>query len=129
MMTDPIADMLTRIRNAYSAKNKEVEVGHSKVKKAIADILVREGFLTGVEERREKHAFLVLNLKYINGQPAVHNITRISRPSARHYIGKGEIKQILNGFGIAILTTPKGIMTNKEARQAGVGGEVICEVY
>ncbi|OGH87498.1 MAG: 30S ribosomal protein S8 [Candidatus Magasanikbacteria bacterium RIFOXYC2_FULL_42_28] len=129
MMTDPIADMLTRIRNAYSVKAKEVEVSHSKVKKSIADILVREGYITGVEERREKHSFLVLNLKYNNGQPALHSIKRVSRPSSRRYVGKDDIGQVLNGYGFLIVTTPKGIMTGSEARKAGVGGEVICEIY
>lgn len=129
MMTDPIADMLTRIRNAYLAHKQETQVTYSKLKKTLADILVREGYLAGVEERRDGNPFLILNLKYKNGQPAISNILRVSRPSYRLYVRKGNIKEVLNGYGLSIISTPKGMLTNAEARVAGVGGEVICEVY
>ena len=128
MMTDPIADMLTRIRNGYNVRKSEVNVPCSNIKNAIADILVREGFLDKVEKSADGR-YLVLNLKYTNKTPAVHEIKRLSKPGNRCYVGKGEIKDVLNGFGLSIISTPRGLMTNREAKAAGVGGELICEVY
>ncbi|TAN34066.1 30S ribosomal protein S8 [Patescibacteria group bacterium] len=129
MMTDPIADMLTRIRNASMAKKKEVVVPFSRLKMNIAELLVKHGYLQKAEEKKEKHPFIVLVLKYNNSQPAISSIKRVSRPGQRQYIKKDEIKPVLEGFGLAILSTPKGLLTDKEARQGKVGGEVICEVY
>src|SRR3989339_927807 len=118
MMTDPIADMLTRIRNAYLAHKKETQVSYSKLKKTLADILVREGYLAGVEERRDGNPFLILNLKYTDGRPAIQSIVRVSKPSYRLYIGKSKIKEVLNGYGLSIISTPKGMLTNHEAKEA-----------
>jgi small subunit ribosomal protein S8 len=129
MFTDPIADMLTRIRNASLVHKKEVVVPFSKMKKSIAEILVREGYVREVEEQTDVHPFLVIKLKYADGQPVLQHLKRISKPGGRVYIKRDEIKEVLNGFGIAILSTPQGIMTNKEARAKNVGGELLCEIY
>lgn len=129
MMTDPIADMLTRIRNASSVHKKEVVVGYSKINLGIARILVREGYLEKVEEKKDKLPSLSLTLKYTAGRPAIDHLKRVSKPGGRCYVKKDEIKPVLNGFGVAIISTPRGLLTNTEARAANLGGEVICEVY
>jgi len=128
MMTDPIADMLTRIRNGYTVRKSEVNVPFSNIKMAIAEILVREGYLAKVEKSADGRQF-VLTLKYVNKTPVVHEINRLSKPGNRCYVGKGEIKEVLNGFGMSIISTPQGLMTNREAKAAALGGELICEVY
>lgn len=129
MMTDPIADMLTRIRNASMVHKKEVTIPFSKLKMAIAMILVREGYIANAEETKGKPSFLALTLKYTDKQPAIQSLKRVSTPGHRRYVKKNEIEQVLNGFGMAILSTPQGILTGKEARSANVGGELLCEVY
>lgn len=129
MMTDPIADMLTRIRNASQVRKKEVVLPYSKIKKVMAEILVREGYLAKTELIQEKHPAIVLTLKYDNGLPAIRHLKRVSRPGARQYIKKDLVGKILDGFGLAILSTPKGILTDSEARKAQVGGELLCEIY
>ena len=128
-MTDPIADMLTRIRNASLVHKKEVSLPFSKIKMAIANILVREGYITKAEESKGKPAFIVLTLKYTNKTPAIQNLSRVSTPGHRRYVKMGDIASVLNGFGIAILSTPRGILTGKEAKAANVGGELLCEIY
>lgn len=127
-MTDPIADMLTRIRNAYAVRKKEINVPFSKIKSVMAEILAKENYLEKVEKSTDGRN-LILTLKYVNGQAAVHEIKRVSKPGSRYYVGKDEVKEVLNGFGIAIISTPSGVMTNKEAKVAKVGGELLCEVY
>jgi len=129
MMTDPIADMLTRIRNAQLARKTEVELSFSKLKAAIAVILVTEGYLEKTEEQAGTPKKLVLTLKYIGKQPAIRSIKRESKPGHRLYTGKDALPKVLNDYGIAILSTSKGLMTNKKARQLGLGGETICSVY
>jgi len=129
MMTDPIADMLTRIRNCALVRKKEVVVPFSKIKLAIANILVSTGYLAKVEEKKDIHPYLLLTLKYEGREAAVNSIKRISTPGHRKYVKAGAVKKILNGFGIAILSTPKGMMTNIDAEKENVGGELICEVY
>jgi len=129
MMTDPIADMLTRIRNASMVKKTEVLVPYSKLKMAIAMVLVREGYLAKAEEVETKHSMISLTLKYTGGYPAVQSLKRVSTPGHRRYVKNTEIEKVLNGLGIAILSTPRGIMTGKEAMVAKVGGELLCEVY
>ena len=129
MMTDPIADMLTRIRNASVVQKKEVAVPFSKIKLAIAAILVREGYIAKAEEIKEKHPFIVLTLKYTQGQSAISHVKRLSTPGHRCYVKKDQISKVLNGFGLSILSTPRGILTNAEAKAAQVGGEVLCEIY
>jgi len=130
MMTDPIADMLTRIRNASLVYKKEVVVPFSKVKMAIAGILAREGYLAKVEEKNDsQHPYILLTLKYEDGQPVIQNLKRISTPGHRRYVKNDEMKPVLNGYGMAILSTPQGIMGDKQARKLKIGGELICEVY
>ncbi|MFA5175079.1 MAG: 30S ribosomal protein S8 [Patescibacteria group bacterium] len=129
MMTDPVADMLTRIRNASLVHKKEAVVPYSKLKMNIAKILEREGFLDKAEEITEGLLSILLKLKYVNGVPAIQHIERISKPGHRRYVSKDEIKSVLNGFGISIISTSKGILTNKEAKKNNIGGELICEVY
>jgi small subunit ribosomal protein S8 len=130
MMTDPIADMLTRIRNAYMASIKETTAPFSKVKFEIAKILVHENYLQSVEEIEEdKKKALKLVLKYDNKQPAITKIVRISKPGKRIYAGKNELKPVIHGYGLAVLSTPAGILTDKNARKAGVGGEILFQVW
>lgn len=131
-MTDPIADMLSRIRNASAVKKAEAAIPFSKVKFNIAKILKHEGYLTEVTVVETKKGInqLVVNLKYqADNQPAIEHIKRISRPGQRLYVGKDELPRVLNNLGIAIISTSKGLMTNKQARKEGLGGEIICEVY
>jgi len=129
MMTDPIADMITRIRNAYLVKKLEVCVPYSKIKLSIAELLVRNSYLAKAETKLARPPYLLLTLKYYNGQPAMQYIKRISKPGGRVYVKSSDIKEVLNGLGISVLSTPRGILTNTEAKQAKVGGEVICEIY
>ncbi len=129
MMTDPIADMLTRIRNASLVHKKEVILPYSKIKLAIASILVKEGYLKKAEEKKDVHPYILLTLQYNSGAPAVNFIKRVSKPGHRRYVKKEDIEKVLSGFGVAILSTPKGLLTNIEARQENVGGELICEIY
>lgn len=128
-MTDTIADMLTRIRNASLVHKTDVVIPHSKIKMAIAQILEREGYVLKVSEENGVHPSIVIKLKYANGQPAIQHLKRISKPGQRRYVKKDAIAVVLNGYGLSILSTPRGILTNKEAREAEVGGELLCEVY
>jgi small subunit ribosomal protein S8 len=129
MMTDPIADMLTRIRNASMVHKKEVVVPYSKIKMNIAHILVREGYLDTAEELKDQPLSILIKLKYNQGEPAIQHLKKISKPGKRTYIKSTQIKRVLNGYGLAILSTPRGLLTNKEAHTAHVGGELICEIY
>ena len=128
-MSDPIADMLTRIRNAQSVAKAAVTMPSSKLKVAIAQVLKDEGYIDGfaVRDNEGKHE-LELSLKYYAGRPVIERIERVSRPGLRIYKGRDAIPQVMNGLGVAIVTTPKGVMTDRKARQTGVGGEVLCYV-
>ena len=132
-MTDPIADMLTRIRNAQAVSKEEVVLPMSKIKFALGKILVQEGFLEKVEEVKtegSKFGELKIVLKYIGkNKPAITSLKRVSRPSLRVYRKKDNLPVVLNNLGIAVISTPNGLMTNKEAKKKGFGGEIICEVY
>jgi small subunit ribosomal protein S8 len=130
-MTDPIAHMLTKIRNAIIAKKIEVEIPSSKMKARIAAILREEGYIQNFELVPDnKQGILKLSLKYDDREGSViANLQRISKPSRRVYVAKDEVPSVLSGMGIAILSTSKGVMTDRAARQAGVGGEVICYVW
>jgi small subunit ribosomal protein S8 len=130
-MTDPIADMLTRIRNAQQAGHASLTLPRSKVKVAITNILKSEGFVEGyVEDDRGPQGAIKIFLRYDGGQTGViRGLRRVSKPSRRVYVGKDEIPRVRNGLGVAILTTPRGVLTDAQARQAGVGGEVICHVW
>ena len=129
--TDPIADMLTRIRNANSAKHKTVDVPASKMKTAIAEILFREGYIKSFEViSNENQGIIRITLKYDEkGTRVIDGIKRISKPGLRVYAGKEELPKVLNGLGIAIISTSKGLKTDKEAREARMGGEVLAYVW
>lgn len=128
-MSDPIADMLTRIRNAQMVEKAQVRMPASKLKAAIAQVLVDEGYIDGFEVLRDgTKADLQIALKYYAGRPVIERIERVSRPGLRIYRGRGAIPQVMNGLGVAIVSTPKGVMTDRKARQVGVGGEVLCYV-
>jgi len=129
MMTDPIADMLTRIRNAQQSRKKRVLVPFSKVKFAIAEILKTEGYVEALTVEEGMPKMFALELKYSGGAPAISSIARESTPGHRVYRGAGEMPKVLNGFGIAIVSTSQGIMTAKAAREKGIGGEILCSVY
>jgi small subunit ribosomal protein S8 len=128
-MTDPIADMLTRIRNAQAVSKAEVTIPSSKMKTAIAGVLKDEGYITdfSVAEQDGK-ATLTIALKYYEGKPVIDSISRYSRPGLRAYRGKNELPRVMGGYGIAIVSTSAGVMTDRAARAAGHGGEVICFV-
>lgn len=135
-MTDPIADMLTRIRNGTMANHPTVAMPSSKLKVAIAKILKEEGFISSyevVDGATPVHKVLRIRLKYVGERrerkPVITGLERVSRPGRRIYTGKQEIPWVLSGMGVAILSTPKGVMTGQRARQLGVGGEVICKVW
>ncbi len=134
-MTDPIADMLTRIRNALAARKPEVILPFSKMKLGIAEILQKEGLIKKValvERGQENSNFdqIRIVLKYLGPkEPAIKSLKRISKSGRRVYASKDELPVVLNNLGIAIISTSKGLMTNKEAKKAGLGGEVLCEVY
>ncbi|OGP83403.1 MAG: 30S ribosomal protein S8 [Deltaproteobacteria bacterium RBG_16_54_11] len=130
-MTDPIAHMLTKIRNASMVKKPEVEIPSSKMKVLIAKILKQEGYIQGYEVIPDtKQGILKLKLKYDDhAECVIVNLQRVSKPSRRVYVAKDEIPSVLSGMGIAILSTSKGMMTDRAARQAGVGGEIICYVW
>ncbi len=128
-MSDPIADMLTRIRNAQIVQKAAVTMPSSKLKIAIAQVLKDEGYIDGFSVRAEGvKSELEITLKYYAGRPVIERIERVSRPGLRIYKGRDAIPQVMNGLGVAIVTTPKGVMTDRKARQTGVGGEVLCYV-
>ena len=129
--TDPIADMLTRIRNANSAKHKTVDVPASKMKTAIAEILFKEGYIKSFEViSNENQGIIRITLKYDEkGTRVIDGIKRISKPGLRVYAGKEELPKVLNGLGIAIISTSQGLKTDKEAREAGIGGEVLAYIW
>ena len=128
-MSDPIADLLTRIRNAQMVAKQVVSVPSSKVKVAIAQVLKDEGYIDGFEVKSEGgKSELQIALKYYAGRPVIERIERVSRPGLRVYKGSKTLPQVMNGLGVAIVTTPKGVMTDRKARAAGVGGEVLCYV-
>ncbi len=128
-MSDPISDMLTRIRNAQMAEKASVAMPSSKVKVAIAQVLQDEGYVEGFKVVNDgAKATLEIGLKYYAGRPVIEKLQRISRPGLRIYKGSKDIPKVMNGLGIAIVSTPKGLMTDRKARANGVGGEVLCIV-
>lgn len=127
---DPIADMLTRIRNAIAVRRPAVDVPFSKTKFAIAKVLEREGWVSSVVKDDANVSSIRVFLKYDeNGEPHIHALNRVSRPGQRRYVGKTRIPSVLGGMGMAVVSTPAGIMTNREARKRGLGGEVMCEIH
>lgn len=131
MNTDPISDYLTRIRNAQNAKKKSVEIPASKLKLRITEILNKQGFIGdfNVAETSNKQGNIVIKLKYNNGEGVILGLERVSRPGIRKYVPSDHIPKVLNGLGIGIVSTSKGLMTDKEARRLGVGGEVVCSIW
>ncbi len=131
MYTDPISDYLTRIRNAQKAKKKSVEIPASKLKLKITEILNKQGFVGefNVVETSTKQGNIVIKLKYNNTEGVILGLERVSRPGIRKYVQNDAIPKVLNGLGVAIVSTSKGLMTDKEARKLGVGGEVLCNVW
>lgn len=132
MITDPISDMLTRIRNGYMVHKHEITLPYSKMKHSVADILAQENFVASVEKIAEgKSGFpeLKIRLKYESGRPAITEVKRVSKPGHRVYKKTEELPTIQSGYGVAILSTSRGVMTNKKARTMGVGGELVCTVW
>lgn len=131
-MTDPIADMLTRIRNANRARFKSVEVLHSGINLNIVKVLKKAGYIGGYDIKKNEKGFDVLNvyLKYPDSKTTIiQDIQRVSKPSRRIYVKRNKIPKVLNGYGVAIISTSKGVITDKEAREKNVGGEVLCKVW
>jgi len=130
-LTDPVADMLARVRNAISARHQKVDIPTSKLKAEIARILKEEGYIANFKAMEEGgHKVLRVYLKYgNNNEAAISNVERISRPGCRVYVRRSDIPRVLGGLGINILTTPRGVMTGRQARREGVGGEVLCQIW
>ena len=129
-ITDPIADMLTRIRNANAQRHETVDVPSSKLKKSIAEILLEEGYIKSFEEIEDNSQGIIrITLKYLNKQKVISGLKRISKPGLRVYASKDELPKVLGGLGIALISTSKGIMTDKKAREAGIGGEVLAYIW
>lgn len=130
-MTDPLGDMLTRIRNGLLARKDAIRAPASKQRQRVLDVLEREGFILGYErnELGNNKAELVIRLKYHEGDPAIRQIRRVSKPGRRIYSGVSELPRVANGLGISIVSTPKGVLSDAEAREQNVGGEVICTVF
>ncbi len=128
-MQDPLADMLTRIRNAQMVGKTTVTMPSSKLKKSVADVLVSEGYIQGASVSEGVKKELTLELKYFNGKPVIAEIDRFSRPGLRAYSGADKLPSVRSGLGVAIVSTSQGVMTDRAARSAGVGGEVLCTVF
>ncbi len=130
MYTDPIADMLTRIRNASTVQKAELVLPFSKFKENLAKLLFKEGFIAGVSELDGQHKMLQINLKYSEaGESVIAGIKRVSKPGQRIYLPADKLPRTNNGYGVTVVSTSKGLMTDKQARKAGTGGEVVCQVW
>lgn len=131
MMTDPVADMLTRIRNACHARYKKVDIPASRIKREIARILTDQKFINSYTDiEKNRHPYLRLYLRYNENEiPIISGLERISMPGLRKYVGKDEVPRVLNGLGVAIMSTSRGILTDKQTRELGIGGEVLCYVW
>jgi small subunit ribosomal protein S8 len=128
-MIDPISDMLTRIRNASRALLPTVELPHSRVKEGIAVILKKEGYIADLTVEKDRFKTLKLRLKYQGKKSVIEGLRRVSRPGLRHYVGAREIPRVLGGMGVAVVSTPEGIMTGVQARKKNIGGEVLCHIW
>ena len=128
-MQDPVADMLTCIRNAHHRSKPEVSMPSSKLKVSVAKVLQDEGYIGGFSVSDDVKPTLTVELKYFEGKPVIEEITRISKPSLRQYNGSKDLPQVRSGLGIAIVTTSRGVMTDRAARAAGIGGEILCTVF
>lgn len=128
-MQDPLSDMLTRIRNAQMVGKTQVAMPSSKLKISVVKVLESEGYITGYSVNEEAKPQLIVDLKYFEGKPVIAELDRVSRPGLRNYAGKDGLPSVRGGLGIAIVSTSKGVMTDRAARAAGVGGEVLCTVF
>ncbi len=128
-MQDPIADMLTCIRNAHHRSKPEVSMPSSKLKASVAKVLQDEGYINGFSVSEDIKPTLTVDLKYFDGKPVIEEINRMSKPSLRQYSGSSSLPQVRSGLGIAIISTSKGVMTDRAARAAGIGGEILCTVF
>ena len=128
-MQDPLADMLTCIRNAHHRSKPEVTMPSSKLKASVAKVLQEEGYINGFSVSEDVKPTLTIDLKYFDGKPVIEEIKRMSKPSLRHYSGSNDLPQVRSGLGIAVISTSKGVMTDRAARAAGIGGEILCTVF
>ena len=128
-MQDPLSDMLTRIRNAHHRNKPEVTMPSSKLKASVAKVLLEEGYIAGYNISEEVKPSLTVELKYFEGKPVIEELTRISKPSLRTYMGSDDLPKVRSGLGVAIVSTSSGVMTDRAARAAGIGGEVLCTVF
>ena len=130
MIIDPIGDMLTRIRNAASNEQESVEIPASKLKEAVLNILKKEGYVGDFKTKvKQNHPVIKVNLLYKNGQSPIQHIERVSKPGLRIYSSSSRIPRVLSGFGLVILSTPQGVMSGRDAKKKGIGGEIICKVW
>lgn len=127
-MNDPIADMLTRIRNGQAARKTEVRMPSSKFKKAVAETLLAEGYVADVRVEGDKKPTLVIGLRYFEGRPVIEKLGRVSRPGSRKFFGAENLPQVIGGLGVAVVSTSEGVMPDREARRRNIGGEVVCFV-
>ena len=128
-MQDPVSDMLTRIRNAHHRSHPEVTMPASKLKASVAQVLQDEGYIASYSVTAEVKPSLTIELKYFEDKPVIEEITRVSKPSLRSYVGSNDLPKVRSGLGIAVISTSKGVMTDRAARAAGIGGEVLCTVF
>lgn len=128
-LSDPLGDMLTRIRNGQKARKTEISSPASKLRRNVLEVLQREGYIRGYRLEERQHPEIAIELKYHNGDPVIRELKRISKPGRRVYSGVEDLPRIYNGLGIAILSTPRGVLSDGEAREAHVGGEVLCMVF
>ncbi|GHU02422.1 30S ribosomal protein S8 [Alphaproteobacteria bacterium] len=131
MMTDSVADVITRIRNGQMAERTEVRSPYSKLRESVVDVLKREGYIRGWDKKpsTDGHEDLVIELKYFEGKPVIKEIKKVSKPGRRVYSKIKDLPKVYNGLGISVLSTPKGVLSDQEARQENVGGEVLCTVF
>lgn len=128
--TDPIADYLTRLRNALQARHKRVDIPASRLKREVTRILAEQGFIAGVTEvQKSPQTMLRVQLRYTEGRPAITGLRRISKPGRRLYVSSQDVPRVLNGLGIAVISTSRGVMTDRQAREQHVGGEVLCYIW
>jgi small subunit ribosomal protein S8 len=128
-LSDPLGDMLTRIRNGQAANKPAVTSPASRLRENVLEVLAREGYIRGYNREEGAHGALSIELKYHNGAPVIRQLKRVSRPGRRVYSGVKDLPRVYNGLGIAILSTPRGVMSDNEAREAHVGGEILCTVF
>jgi len=128
-LSDPLGDMLTRIRNGQSSQKSAIKSPASRLRKNVLEVLRREGYIRGYQQEEEGFKELSIELKYHNGEPVIRELRRVSKPGRRVYSGVKDLPRVYNGLGIAILSTPRGVMSDAEAREAHVGGEVLCTVF